>query len=229
MTARTVALIPLRDPGSGKSRLAPALDRDERAALAEAMLADVVQALTDAVDDVVLLASGSQAAVAGQALGLDVLLDDVDTPGLNPALAVATRRLSPNAARIVVVVADLPCLQSADVNAVLADEAPVVVAPTADGGTAVLLRVPGEVITTAYGPDSAVRHLELARNAGVTSRRIDRPGTELDVDTVGDLAALAAAPVGPSTRGWLADADLARPVDADGPALRTPGRPLPGS
>lgn len=229
MTARTVALIPLRDPGSGKSRLAPALDREERAALAEAMLADVVLALTDDVDDVVLLASGSQAAAAGRALGLDVLLDDADAPGLNPALAGATRKLSPSSARIVVVVADLPCLRSTDVKAVLADEAPVVVAPTADGGTAMLLRVPGEVITTAYGPDSAVRHLGLAHDAGVTSQRIDRPGTELDVDTVRDLAELLAAPVGPSTRRWLADADLARPADGDGPALRTPGSPLPGS
>ena len=62
-----VALVPLRSPGHGKTRLAPDLDRDARAALAGAMLADVVTALRAAELHVVVAAGGEAAAAAASA------------------------------------------------------------------------------------------------------------------------------------------------------------------
>ncbi len=188
--AATVALVPLRAPGVGKSRLAGTLSVEERAALAAAMLADVVAALRAApVDRIVVAAADADAASAAEALGVETVADPPSSRGLDAALAAATRRLGPVGA-LLVVAADLPCLTPADVERIVLPVAQVVVAPTDDGGTGGLLRRPPSVCPTAYGPGSADRHLELARAAGCTSVRVQLPGFAPDVDVAADLAGL---------------------------------------
>ena len=200
---RVVAVVPLRAPGDGKTRLAPALDRDARAALAGAMLADVVAALRGADVHVVVAAGGPSAAAAGSALRTDVIMDPPGTTSLDLAVEHARRQLEPLAA-LLVVQADLPLLRPADVEAVLASESAVVVAPTDDGGTSALLRRPAGVVPTAYGRDSARTHRRLAVDAGITPHVVRRPGLALDVDVHEDLRALAGRAVGPATAAVLA-------------------------
>lgn len=198
-----VALIPLRDPGSGKTRLAPHLTASERAGLAAAMLSDTVGAVRAApVDRVVVAASGGTGAAAASALGLDVLLDPPTAPSLDQVLRAATARLS-GASALLVIAADLPCLRPEEVAALLDIEAQVVVAPTGDGGTGGLLRRPPAIIPTAFGPGSAAAHMRLAHQAGVQGRTASLPGFRDDVDTWADLRALVDAPVGPTTAGFL--------------------------
>lgn len=198
-----VALIPLRDPGSGKTRLAPHLSPSERAGLAAAMLSDTVGAIRAApVDRVVVAASGGTGAAAASALGLDVLLDPPSAPSLDEVLRVATARLS-GASALLVVAADLPCLRPEEVAALLDLEAQVVVAPTGDGGTGGLLRRPPAIVPTAFGPGSAATHMRLAHQAGVQGRTASLPGFHNDVDTWADLQALVEAPVGPTTAAFL--------------------------
>ena len=175
-----VAVVPLRSPGHGKTRLAPDLDRDTRAALAGAMLADVVAALRGADVHVVVAAGGASAASAASALAADVVVDGPGVRSLDDAVEHARRSVAPTTP-LLVVQADLPGLTSEDVRAVVTADAPVVVAPTADGGTSALLRRPSSAIGTAYGRDSAAAHLALADAAGVgavraRSHSIDRSG-----------------------------------------------------
>lgn len=208
-------LVPLRSPGRGKTRLATHLSPAARASLAGAMLADVAAALaTAAVDEVVVVAGGPAAAAAAAALGLDALIDPPDVATLDGALRAAAARIGPRP-ELLVVAADLPRLTAADLAAVRADDADVVVAPTADGGTGVLVRRPAGVIPTRYGVSSATKHLALARRAGVTASTVHRAGAAYDVDTVADLTALRDAPVGPATRrllaAWEVTARLAPP------------------
>jgi 2-phospho-L-lactate/phosphoenolpyruvate guanylyltransferase len=185
-----VALVPLRAPGVGKSRLAGALSTDQRAALAGAMLADVVAALEGAsLDGIVVAAGGPTAVAAASALGLDVVADPPGVHGLDTALRAAAARLG-SVGTLIVVAADLPRLAADDVSRMLACAADVAVARTVDGGTGGLLRRPSDVIRTAYGPDSARRHMEMARRAGVTARTLRLEGFAHDVDVVSDLAAL---------------------------------------
>lgn len=211
-TDQVVAVVPLRAPGDGKTRLAPALDRDARAALAGAMLADVVTALRGADVHVVVAAGGPSAAAAASALQADVVMDPPGVASLDAAVEHARRQLEPVPA-LLVVQADLPLLRPADVEAVLAPAAAVVVAPTDDGGTSALLRRPAGVVPTAYGRDSARRHRQLALDAGVTPHVVRRPGLALDVDVLEDLQALGTRPVGPATAAVLralgADAETA--------------------
>lgn len=199
----TVALVPLRSPGHGKTRLADVLDRDERAALSSAMLADVVAALrAGPVDRIVVAAAGRGAAGAARDLGVEVLVDPPAAPGLDAALAAAATSL-PRRGTLLVVMADLPRLRPTDVTAVLAIGAPVVVAATTDGGTGGLLRRPPGVISTAYGRGSASHHCTLARRAGTPPYAVDLPGFRHDVDTWRDLSALRPEDVGPATAAFL--------------------------
>jgi 2-phospho-L-lactate/phosphoenolpyruvate guanylyltransferase len=199
----TVALVPLRAPGAGKSRLATVLSPSQRAALAGAMLSDVVAALVgSAVDEVVVVAGGEGAAAAAGALGVGVLLDPPEVTDLDGALHAAAGRL-PAEHDLLVVAADLPTLSAADVDAVLQARAEVVVAPTTGGGTGALLRRPGGRMPTAYGPGSAAAHRALAAAHGASVDTVSAPGLALDVDTWADLAALHDTEVGGATARLL--------------------------
>lgn len=203
MSRRTVAIVPLRSPGVGKTRLATALDPDQRALLAGAMLRDVTSALAGSqVDEVLVAAGGAAAAAAAAAIGVPVLPDAPGGRGLNRALADATRHVGVGH-DVLVVTADLPRLTVDDVDAVLAVDGEVVVAPTHAGGTGGLLRRPGGRITTRFGPASAIRHRELALASGCETRTVERDGFRHDVDTWTDLVALHEVEVGTATAAVL--------------------------
>lgn len=210
MPTPPVVIVPLRAPGVGKTRLAPMLDPDQRAALAGAMVSDVVTALRAASLDRILLAAGGEAAVsAGESLGVEVRPDPPGSGTLDAVLASATEALAANA-DVLVVPADLPRLTAADVRAVVSSDAQVVLAPTTTGGTGALLRRSSARIATAYGQGSAARHRELARVAGATLGEVRRNGFLHDVDTWEDLLALRRVEVGASTAALLPELVAAR-------------------
>lgn len=203
-----LALVPVRDPGLGKSRLAGVLAKDARAALTSAMLADVVGALHGAgLRRVVVLAGGPVASSAATALGVDVLLDPPGDHGLNAALTAATKRI--RASSSLVVPADLPLLSADDVTTLVGTAGEVVVAATKDGGTGGLLRRPAWVIDPMFGGRSAARHLMAARQAGFSAERVDIDGFTADVDDADDLQDVSGHPaLGPVTRRVLRDIGL---------------------
>jgi len=199
---RTVALVPLRTPGTGKSRLAPALSEAERAGLAAAMLADVVAALRDAgVGRIVVAAGGPEAAAVAGDLGLASVQDPPMARSLDYVLAVATARLG-RIRQLLVVTADLQLLTAGDVRTMLTTAGDVIVARTPDDGSAALLRRPGHVMTTAFGPGSAAVHEARARAAGLRTKVLDLPGFR-DVDTLDDLRQVADASPGPATAAFI--------------------------
>ncbi len=199
----TIALVPLRAPGEGKSRLADVLDPEQRAILSMAMLDDVTASLAAAgLTEIVVVAGGRTAAIAGRGLGLDVLLDPAGCGGLDDALSSAVRRVGSHR-QTLIVTADLPRLRPGDVQGVLEPDAEVVIAPTAAGGTGALLRRPAAVIGTAYGPGSAIAHRALAIAAGARTVCVDRDGIHHDVDTFTDLVALTEVELGPATAAVL--------------------------
>lgn len=203
MLGSTLAIVPLRGPGAGKTRLAPTeedgpgLEPSERAMLTSAMLSDVLAAVrASSITTAVVAAADATASALATALGVGVVRDP-PRADLNGAIHAAVGRVP--AETVVVVTADLPCLTPDDLDELVSRDAQVVVGPTADGGTSALLRRPPTVVPTAYGPGSATRHLDIARSAGVTSAVVDRPGFRTDVDTWEDLRGLLSADVGPAT------------------------------
>lgn len=208
----TVAVVPLRAPGSGKTRLRPRPDAPaglspaQRAALTAAMFADVVAALTASSVERIVVAAADQAAARHAAeLELAAVLDAPHGGGLSAAVDAA----GAGAARSLVVSADLPLLRAQEVETVLDADEQVVIAPTARGGTGGLLRRPPEVVASAYGTGSASRHHERAVGAGASVRTLELPGFHHDVDTWADLRGLHGHPVGAATGALLATLDLA--------------------
>ena len=195
---RTLALVPLRDPGIGKSRLAHRLDTDQRRRLALAMVADVVSCLrASAVDEVVLVAAGEGAVEAARRLGVTHVRDAPHTRHLDDSLTAAAPRSNVD---VLVVMADLPTLRPSEVDLVLAAPADVVVAPSRDEGTGGLLQRAGGPPVFAFGPGSSERHMNAGLRSGRPTRRLQVPGFAHDVDTWADLAALTRVPhVGAAT------------------------------
>lgn len=213
-----VAVLPLKALAGSKGRLRGLLDAQAREELTVWMLSRVVAACraSTAVDEVLVVAGDQAAADQAAAQGVAALVQP--RPGLAAALAAADCAVAGSAASVVMV-ADVPLARGEDLDAVwaasrrrpgtgdqgfaqTADDAPcVAVAPTWDGGTAVLLRRPPGVVGTAFGPASAAAHEQAAAAAGVRAVRVNRARLSLDVDTPVALRALAA--VEPEARRWL--------------------------
>ena len=90
----------------------------------------------------------------------------------------------PDAATIVVIAADLPYVETSDIEALLAAATPLAIAPSPDGRTNAIAASPPSAFTPAYGDGSAARH-------GGTP--VIRPGLARDLDTPADLQEFEAA------------------------------------
>ena len=178
---------------AGKSRLAR-LPPEARAALREAMLADVVAAC-EAVGETYVVTSARRP-VGGATL----VAETGRGQGAAVAAALDHAAAAGAAGPFLVVNADLPCVTPRDLLA-LAGAIPdggIAVAAARDGTTNALALSSRELYAPLYGPGSAARFAALA-----PSRRLDAPNLIDDVDTVEDLERLAGR-VGPATRRALA-------------------------
>jgi 2-phospho-L-lactate guanylyltransferase len=170
-------LVPLKaiDP---KSRLAGALNLEERTDLMSSLLAHVVDAVQEA-------GATGVTVVCGKPLpGYETWLDR----GLpwNEALATAAREVV-TAPVVAFVSADLPRLRASEVVELLGatPEEGIAIGRARDGGTnAIVMRPPGLVMTHFGEPQSAAVHASL----GVTHTMVDLPGLAFDIDTPEDLA-----------------------------------------
>lgn len=195
----TVAVVPLRGPG-GKTRLAADLSPSGREELVAALARHVLDVLLGAHEVqrvVVVTTDPDHAARVLRDRDVEVLAQPEGVRGLNPAVALARERArARGASRTLVVHADLPLLDAADVVALTAPSVPVVLAPDAAGtgsNALVLDEVRAHAFTTRFGPGSRGRHEEEARRLGLDLHLVERPGTARDLDTAADWAALPAS------------------------------------
>ncbi|HUG85636.1 MAG TPA: 2-phospho-L-lactate guanylyltransferase [Euzebya sp.] len=185
-----IAVVPLKAIPHAKTRMAPELTADDRALLLHRTFERVVQALAEstAVTDAVVVVGDEQGRTWATALGLATLAEPVGAGGLNAALRSADAHLGSQAT--LVLPADLPLVHGADLDqAAAAVTSPrcVVVAPTADGGTGALIRVPGAVIQPHFGGGSAEAHVTAAKQAGVAWHLVHIAGLALDLDRPDDI------------------------------------------
>lgn len=197
---RTVALIPAKSLAEAKSRLAPALDPDERAAVALTMLRTVARAAVQAIsiEAAAVISHDHRALVVADELGAQPLSEHGQ--GLNHALYLGRRWAleQVKADALLVILSDLPDLTSADLDELLMldNRAAVVIAPSKDGGTNALLLRPPDAIPFRFGPDSAAKHAREARQRGLAVKLLRRPRLAFDVDTPDDV--LDAFPASPT-------------------------------
>jgi len=207
----TLAVLPVKRFEFAKTRLGGALRPDDRRALAQAMVADVLDALlrSPVLDGVVVVTNeGPVAALAGAA-GARVLGDPHEAGQSAAALVGIASALEEGRERVLLVPGDCPALDGAAIETLLAAAPPApsvtAVADRHGEGTNALLLAPPNAIEPGFGPGSLERHRARAAAAGAAWHTVELPALALDVDTAEDLAALRAvlASAGPRTRAAL--------------------------
>jgi 2-phospho-L-lactate guanylyltransferase len=192
-------VIPVKSLASAKQRLAPALEQEERAALATAMLKDVFEAVASwsRRPQVAVVTGDAEARSLARQCGFEIL-DDPEEAGESAAVERATRTLeAQGAASVLVIPGDIPLVTASELEAIYAaaPESGAVLVPSHDGrGTNAALRKPASLFPLRFGNDSFVPHRAAAAATGLPLVVLTLPGIALDVDTPQDMAALAAAP-----------------------------------
>ncbi len=190
MRATTQVVIPHRGIDHGKTRLSGTLGPEGRATLSAAMLHRVAEACRAAADDVLVVSPDP--ALRRLAAEFGVAFTVQRGFGMNEALEQVRREALANGVRrLVVVSADLPDLQAADVAALLqaADaERSVAIAPDRRGhGTNALALHPPSLIPFRFGAMSRWAHADEARRASVVPTIVQRDGLAFDIDLPDDL------------------------------------------
>ncbi|HEV8307973.1 MAG TPA: coenzyme F420-0:L-glutamate ligase, partial [Methylomirabilota bacterium] len=192
-----VAVVPAKDFGAAKQRLARALPAEARSALARAMLEDVLAALGDGgLDRIVVVTPDAEAAALAERYGATVLAER-ESAGHTAAVAhgfAVARELG--ATVVLTVPGDLPCLTAEEVRAVLTacgrPPAAVFVPSRSGLGTNAACLAPPDAVPLRFGEPSFADHLAAARARGLEPVVLTLPGAGLDIDGPEDLEALAA-------------------------------------
>ena len=184
------ALIPLKTPGLGKTRLSGRLNSDDRKQLVETMLAGVVNALNASrlVDNIAIVSLSADHCPPG------VLHISDPGNGLNGALTYASQQLQRiGASELLVIHADLPLIDSRDIDSFISAGRQQDMALASDhhgmGTNAIYLRQP-ENFTFNFGHGSLARHLRQAEERGLKPALSQARGLQFDLDTEQDLHCL---------------------------------------
>ena len=179
-------LIPAKSFSDAKQRLSAIVSPQERAAIARNLLNRTVRTVRTAVGDspIMVVTDDAEVAEAAQTAGADYGFVS-EQEGLNGQLSHASL-YAPSSADLLVLHADLPLLGEDDLHILLRSQTPVTLAPDRRGvGTNALLLRNG-VRYFFFGEDSAARHRQGARLAGVAFDEMQREGLSFDLDEEAD-------------------------------------------
>lgn len=191
MTRDAWAVVPAKSLARGKSRLSPVLESGARARFAGALLEHVLDVLrVCSLGGILVATDGDDVAEVAAARGAAVLRDD----GAGPLAHVVDRALaelvSRGARAGLVVMADLPRIEPADVAALLDALAHHDVALVRDHlghHTNALAMAPPDAMKTRFGrADSFEAHCRAAREAGLRLAVVENERIAFDVDEPAD-------------------------------------------
>jgi 2-phospho-L-lactate/phosphoenolpyruvate guanylyltransferase len=209
----TLAILPVKDFGAAKQRLAGALGAGAREALAQAMFTDVLASLrrVPGLDGVAVVTVDPVAESTALRERVRVLRD-TEQAGQSPAALIGIRfALGAGFGRVLLVPGDTPLLDPSEVSGLLEGSSGVAIVPDRHlAGTNALLLSPPDAIEPSFGPGSLARHTSAAEAARVAYSVERVPTLELDVDTPDDLAELAAVLEGRRGEAPLTSAALRR-------------------
>jgi 2-phospho-L-lactate/phosphoenolpyruvate guanylyltransferase len=194
MTPSTWALVPIRSFSGGKRRLATHLDDAQRAGLGEAMARRILRVLLAHPGLAGVAVVSADASVRAWAEAAGATAFNEPGAGLNVALGEVARKLQrAGATSLLVVPADVPGLDAADVSALLdAPQSVVLVAAARDGGTNALKLTPPTLMPFCFGRQSAAAYRATAIARGWSLHEPRLPKLSIDVDVADDLLTLPA-------------------------------------
>ncbi|MHB8572169.1 MAG: 2-phospho-L-lactate guanylyltransferase [Candidatus Dormibacteria bacterium] len=190
-----------------KARLAPALPPEARARLAEALLADVLDAVLPQGWPVTVVTCDDRAAALAELAGAAVLRDPGEGQSHAAGLGLAHARAG-GATDVLVMCADLPLLEPESFGWFARElrglgAGTVGLCPALGrGGTNAVWLPAGSDFTFAFGADSLPLHREEARRRGLGPVEVRCAPVEADLDVPDDLRAVL--PLLPPGRTWQA-------------------------
>ena len=172
------ALIPYK-PKNPKTRLSPVMSEEEREKFAQAMLEDVLKALAENCCMPVV--------VATELFESEVVQITVKDTDLNATL----NEILPSTSRdLMIIMADLPLADEPSLKRVMSTEKDMAVVPGRGGGTNIIyLKEPWKFRVNYYGT-SFLKHLQAAKDAGLSVEVIDSFRLHTDIDEEDDLVEL---------------------------------------
>jgi len=194
-----VILIPVKNLGSAKQRLASVLDQPARTELAQAMLHDVFDAVHGYAKrpPVVVVTSDRFGVTLADKYEFEIIPDHIN-PGETGAIEMATQMcVERGCDSTLVIPADIPLIQSWELEEIY-KRAPAegsVLVPAADGrGTNAAFRNPGALFPLRFGNDSFKPHHAAALATEKPCVVLKLPGIAVDIDNPDDLRQLALLP-----------------------------------
>jgi 2-phospho-L-lactate guanylyltransferase len=194
-TAGLWVVVPARGIARGKSRLAAVLDAAQRARLNRWMLANTLEIVSrwqHGLSRCVVVSTCPRILLIARRSGAHALREPRPSRGLNRAIAHALAVVRRRSARSVLILpVDLPLLSVEALDRMvdsMASGVRCVIAPDAarTGTNALLLRARAR-FDCNFGRESFVRHLDVAKAAGLGVAVSDHPHLWLDVDTPNDF------------------------------------------
>lgn len=180
-------IVPVKSFEGAKRRLAPLLSVSERAALARAMLSDVLAAAIAAVGPqrVTVVTSADEVADHARRAGVGII-DDEGVKGTNAAVKAGFAKVArQRGGAVMALPSDIPGIIPADIAALFsaAERSRIALAPAPeDGGTNALACDAAGRIAPCFGPDSFARHIEAANAAGIRPAVLLNQRLGLDLD-----------------------------------------------
>jgi 2-phospho-L-lactate guanylyltransferase len=202
------AVVPVKETGSAKQRLAGLLPAGVRRHLALAMLADVLDALAGVGElaGIVVVTVDSAASEIAYRAGAEVWCEGA-RDGHTGAVTAAARRLAARGSVMLTIPGDVPLVLPADIRRLLGAHGPApafTIVPARDErGSNAIVCSPADLVPLRFGADSFFPHLAAARACGVEPATIHLPRLSLDMDEPDDLLAFMKLPSATRTRRLL--------------------------
>ncbi|MGK2954152.1 MAG: 2-phospho-L-lactate guanylyltransferase [Solirubrobacterales bacterium] len=192
---KSIAIVTAKRFQSAKQRLAGSIDENLRHKLVEAMLGDVLEAVSKArtVSQTLVVTGEGAAEDLALSFGAEVIHDPEGLGHSGAALMGISRARELGAECVALLPGDCPLLDPKELDRLLTGlPSPfVAVVPDRHGtGTNALAITPPDAIAPAFGEGSCERHLKLASDAGVPHVTENLPTLALDLDTPADFVAL---------------------------------------
>ncbi len=202
------AVVPVKETGSAKQRLARLLPANVRQDLALAMFEDVLNALSTVRELAGVVAVTVDPAAADIALRFGARVwSSGARDGHTGAVTAAARRLADAGATMLTLPGDIPLISPSDVEHLLRihREAPgfSIVPARDERGSNAIVCTPADLVPLRFGTDSFFPHLAAAQARGLNPNTVYLPHIALDIDEPGDLAEFMKIPSATRARALL--------------------------
>ncbi len=205
------AILPVKEMVGAKQRLAPLLSPEERIALMQVMLRDVLAALSAAqgLAGIALVTLDPWAEPLAQEHGARIITEGAREGHTGAVTAAAAVLQAEGVASILTLPGDIPAVKTPEIEALIeaANASPAfIIAPAHDEqGSNAILMSPPNAVRLRFGEDSYFPHLAASRVAGIVPQILHLPGIAMDIDHPADIARFASMPEAQATQtlAWL--------------------------